>query len=282
VFLELDPRDFKDILPLYARAGMIFPLILAVVQRRQRGQVFVDDSTNPKSALIVNKSGFMQFVGTEVVDDRLISFLQSPTKSMPAYLLWYAPPLQIQKILDGLPYELVRRRERVRFTFHAKNIIDPVICPTGFTVQPLKQELIEKAGHFKLDIESRFWASAADFIEHGIGTCVIKDGEVVSLCYSACIAADFAEIDIITQAEYRGMGLAGIAARAFVAECLRRGIKPTWDCFIQNTPSLRLANSLGFTQSFVYPFYSFNVPLHVSVINTEAHPSSPSSTEADL
>ena len=281
MFFELDPSDFKIILPLYSRVATIFPLILAVVRRQQRGRVFVDDPANPNSALVVNNFGFMQYAGTKAVDDQLISFLQYPAQSMPAYLLWYAPPLQTQKILDELSHQLVRRRERTRFTFHAKTITGPVTCPTGFTVQSLNLELMEKTRHFKLDIDSRFWASAADFFEHGIGTCVIKDGEVVSLCYSACIVADVAEIDVITQTEYRGMGLAGIATRVFIAECLRRGITPTWDCFNRNTASLRLANSLGFTQSFVYPFYSFNIPLHVSTINIEARPPSRSSKEAD-
>lgn len=243
--------------------------MLAVVQQQQRGWVFVDNLARPISALVINNFGFMQLIGAKNSDNNLYEFFKSPTNSIPAYLLWYSPPLQIQKILDG--FNQVRRRERVRFVFKKKAFENPVECPAGFTVQRLNKESIEMAETLNLEIGSRFWASTNDFLEHGIGTCLIKDGHIVSLCYSACVVDNLAEIDVVTQEEYRGMGLAVIATQNFITECVRRGITPTWDCFINNTASMKLAVKLGFEEERTYPFYSFNTPLTLSANVKEDH-----------
>jgi RimJ/RimL family protein N-acetyltransferase len=264
VVFALDRNDFEKVLPLYKREGTIFPLILAVIQQKQRGWIFVDDLSHIASALVVTNAGFMQFVGADAFFAGVMEFFGSPNTNLPTYLLWYSPSSQIQKILDKFVPEHIRRRERTRFVFNKQNNIeDPVECPRGFKVQFIDKELIKKIEHFKLNIAPRFWVSEDDFLEHGIGACVMKDGEVVSLCYSACVVDNLAEIDVVTREEYRGRGLAVIASQNFILKCMQRGIMPTWDCFVNNTPSMKLACRLGFTQTLSYPFYSFNLPVNL-------------------
>ncbi|MEP6894767.1 MAG: GNAT family N-acetyltransferase [Chloroflexota bacterium] len=260
---ELPPHNFEKILPLYLSEEKIFPLILAVVRQKQRGWVFVNDSIQPASALVINNFGFMQFIGIKDIDDRLINFFGSPKASMPSYLLCYSPPPQIQKMLDDFPEQQVRRRERVRFAFNQPINRDKAKYPSGYEVQLLTEELIRITTHFQLDLGTRFWASTTDFLEHGIGIGVVKDGAVVSLCYSACVVDKLAEIDIVTQGQHRGLGLAKIAAQAFINECIRRGITPTWDCFTSNTASMQLARQLGFEETYAYFLYSFNLPINL-------------------
>jgi RimJ/RimL family protein N-acetyltransferase len=263
VIFELNKNDFIKILPLYLKEEIIFPLILAVIEQKQPGWVFVDNPTHPASMMVVTKFGFMQFAGTEGFGDSITKLFESPKTYLPSYLLWYSPPLQIQKILDRVTPEHVRRRERTRFIFKKQIIENPIECPAGFEVQWLDEELIKKTGRFKLDIGSRFWASTDDFLEHGIGACVMKDGEIASLCYSACVVNNLAEVDVVTQEEYRGMGLAVVAAQNFMSECMRRGITPTWDCFVNNTASMKLAVKLGFEKKQTYLLYSFNTPINL-------------------
>ena len=270
MFFELGMNDFKRVLPLYLREQTIFPLILAVVQQQQRGWVFVDDPDHSTCALVINNFGFMQFIGTGNFDD-ISEFFKSPKAFLPSYLLWYSPPLHIQKKMGGFAYEQVRCRERARFIFKRQTILNPLACPAGFTVQNLDKEWIKKTQNFKLDIGSRFWSSTDDFLNHGVGTCIIKDGKIASLCYSACIVDNLAEIDVVTQEEYRGMGLAIIATQNFITECVRRGITPTWDCFINNRASMKVAVKLGFEEERTYPFYSFNTPLTLPANVKEDH-----------
>jgi len=264
VFLELDPNDFKKILPLYLRERMVFPLILAVIQRKQRGWVFVDNPIQPTSVIVMNNFGFMQSIGTKGFNDNFNEFFKSPRPPIPSYLLWYSPHPKIQTTLDSFTSGQVRRRERAHFILKKTFVENPVLYPAGFVIRHLNKELLDNKLSLKLGISSRFWASKDDFIKNGIGICVMKDDEIISLCYSACVVDGLAEIDVISHENYRGMGYATLAVQSFISECVRQGVTPTWDCFVSNAASMNLATKTGFEQEQTYFFYSFNIPFDIS------------------
>lgn len=263
---ELKPEEFRRVLPLYEAAGVRLPLISAVVRRKQRGRVFADAREAPGAAFVINDFGFAYLLGAghEKFDAGLERLLSTPGALGPTYLLWYSPPAGWRARLDALGPDLVRRRERVRFEFReglAPWLGEPVECPAGFELRELTPGLVPATEKLGVQLASRFWASAEDFAENGLGVCLTEGDEVVSLCYAAAVADGLAEVDVVTQPEYRGRGLAGVVTRQFIKECLRRGVAPTWDCFDYNAGSLRLAGGLGFAELYRYPFYSFNVPV---------------------
>jgi GNAT superfamily N-acetyltransferase len=265
--VKLQPSEFQRVLPLYRTQAATFPLISAVIQGVQRGQVFSDERESPGSAIIVTHFGFAYFVGAdgnESFEAGLTSLLATGAALKPSYVLWYSPPVSWQARLDAAGTDLVRKRERVRFEFRDGRPSwpgGPAQSPAGFELKNLSADLIPKTEKFGVKLDSRFWASAADFVENGLGVCLVKDGELVSLCYAAAIVDGLAEVDVATEPELRGRGLANIVARQFIKECLARNIAPTWDCFTYNNESMRLALKLGFTAACTYPFYSFNVPV---------------------
>jgi RimJ/RimL family protein N-acetyltransferase len=265
---ELRPDEFQRALPLYRAAGARFPLISAVLRRSQRGRVFADAPAAPRAAFVVNGFGFACLLGgpAEEFDEGLGRLLAAPGALGTSYLLWYAPPEAWQARLDRLGPDRVRRRVRVRFEFlgdRAGWSREPEAPPPGFELRRLTPELLPATEKFGLDLASRFWSSAEDFAANSLGVCLTAGGEVASLCYAAAVADGLAEVDVATQAEYRGRGLAGFVTREFIRGCLRRGVAPTWDCFDYNAGSLRLAEGLGFAELRRYPFYSFNVPAAV-------------------
>lgn len=266
MIVALNEGEFPRVLPLYREVGGTFPLISAVIQKLQRGQVFVDERQSPRSALVVTDFGFTMFVGAEdneLLDAGLTDLFSRKNQLRPSYLLWYSPPIGWQKKLHALGPDLVRERERVRFEFRpdqADWLNTPVNAPTGLELRELTPGLIPKTEKFGVKLDSRFWSSAKVFSENGIGVCLMKDGEMVSLCYAATIADRLAEVDVVTDPEYRGRGLASVTARQFIKECLGRGVVPTWDCFAHNSGSMKLAAKLSFVAKRTYAFYSFNVP----------------------
>jgi GNAT superfamily N-acetyltransferase len=269
MMVELAPDDFLTVLPLYQSSELRFPLIAAVVRRRQRGQVFADHQRQPRSALIVNDFGFMFYVGghgDSEFDQSLGELFTSGSAIKPSYLLWYAPPQSWRQQLNALAPE-VRVRERIRFEFRGDRssyLNEDLVCPPGFEIRTLENELIAKTRKLGVDIDSRFYSSSEDLEKNGLSLCIVNDGEVVSLCYAAAISEGLAEVDVVTDEAFRARGLAQLVSRAFVRECLRREITPTWDCFAYNTSSIRLATKLGFREVARYPFYSFNIPLGLS------------------
>ena len=267
----LEPKDYASILPLYQDLESVFPLIGAVIQNQQRGQVFVDQPGSPASAVVITGFGFMSFLGTDQNEDfnsGLASLLADTTRIKPAYLLWYAPPAAWRQRLDALLPEPVRCRERARFEFRAE-LADFIHhgsrSPHGFELKRINEELLPKSEELGTNISSRFWSSGADFLKHGLGVGLVKDGKIVSMCYAACVDGGLAEIDIVTAPEYRGSGLGTLVARQFIKECLHDGVTPTWDCFTGNLASYKLAERLGFVSVRTYPFYNFNIPLKVDI-----------------
>ena len=257
-------QEYSEVLARYRAAGQVFPLILAVLEGSQRGQVFVSDKNS--AAFVVGNFGFSCLIEADEVDESfergLTELLASRGPVRPSYLLWYEPPPRWQTKLDAS--ESVKRRERVRFEFREEGVPylnETASCPARFQLQRMTPQLLTSAEKFGLGLESRFWSTTDDFIAHGLGVCLVKDGEVVSLCYGAAVAGGLAEVDVVTDAEFRGQGLGTIVAQEFNRLCLRNGISPTWDCFDYNTGSMKLAERLGFVEVRRYPFYSFNIPL---------------------
>jgi RimJ/RimL family protein N-acetyltransferase len=265
--IELEEDNFGKVLPLYQVGTGYFPLILAVIRQKQRGWVFTDNRDDPVSAMVITNFGFMHVTGTkpgEAFDLDLQIFLAAPEARLPSYLLWYSPPPEWQTRLDALTPDRIRRRERMRFVFdpsRAGYLAEPVQIPTGLDLRLLDDDLLAETAVFNLELGARFWSSPEDFMKNGFGVCLLRDGEIASLCYAACVVDGLAEIDIITREESRGQGLGAITAQYFIQECMRRGIVPTWDCFINNVASFQLAKRLGFEAKQPYFFYSFNVPV---------------------
>lgn len=263
--IELEPQAYKQVLPFYmAQKKSLFPLILAVIQNKQAGRVFVDDILNPSSVLVIHKFGFMQVFGVEGADRfdaDLADFFSIKREDVPSYLLWYSPPQRWQLKLDRLENGLVRKRERARFVYYEQSPDLWQDVSAGYDVQLLDKVLLKKTDDFNLNISSRFWSSVDDFLKNGVGVCLLQDNQIVSLCYSACIVNGMAEVDVITRDGYQGQGLATIVAQRFIQECVRKKIMPTWDCFMNNTASVKLAEKLGFSETETYFFYSFNIPI---------------------
>lgn len=266
MMVELRPSEFERVLPLYRDTGMTFPLISSVIQGDQRGQILANDLDELTGALVVANFGFTFFVGKE--DERfheeLIRLFGTGNELRPSYLLWYSPPETWHKVLDDVAPDAVKRRQRIRYNFskdHAGWMNEPVVSPPGFELKNLSFELLPKTEKFQLKLDSRFWTSADEVVNKSLGVCLVKDGEVASLCYAAAVVDGLAEVDVVTDNNFRGQGLATSVAREFINQCLSRGITPTWDCFDYNTGSVKLAQKLGFVEVTRYPFYSFNMPL---------------------
>jgi len=100
-----------------------------------------------------------------------------------------------------------------------------------------------------------YWGSVDNFNKNGIGFCVKDRERIISVAVSIFKSIEFAEIDIVTDAHYRGQGLARIVAEQFIDDCLAKRIQPRWDCDIDNNASIKLGNKLGFMNPQQYTVY---------------------------
>ncbi|MDU4752530.1 MAG: GNAT family N-acetyltransferase [Clostridium butyricum] len=108
---------------------------------------------------------------------------------------------------------------------------------------------------WSMDLCSQF-KDYKDYKLRGIGTAVLKDGEIVSGASSYTVYNGGIEIEIDTRRDERRKGLASVCAAKLILECLDRNLYPSWDA--QNKWSLALAEKLGYHFFKAYPVYEVN------------------------
>lgn len=233
-----------------------FPLIEAVRQGKQEGAVFNIDSS---CRLIVHKSGFAYLTHCHTTGKECILDFFHRQIQIPQYFHLYNPPAELYATIRTDNRFGIKYRKRAQFRF-LENQLHPgsrVIGSNGHFTAQIDAGNYEHHRPFELQLESRFWNSKNDFLDNGYGIFVYnREAVPVSLCYTACIVDHIAEIDIATLPEFRGKGYATLAALEFIRLSQSRNIHANWDCFIENTASLRLAQKLNFREMGTYHFLS--------------------------
>lgn len=263
---ELDSAAFPKVYPVFSRMKGVTP-VWAMLEGRCPARIFVDHPDHPASTFVWNDVRYKFLAGNaedhtfieslaELLDQRLLpEARQSHDPTLVFFLDSPAWQDRISRIVGGRAgIPLVRRRFSLDAArFQAGNWAARI--PAGFTVRPLDSETLALSPDL-VEMLTIFWRSPeAFFSSGGFGFCITDSNQVVSSCLSALIGVGQAEIDINTHDGYRQRGLATATCAAFIAHCLKNGLAPTWECWLDNTPSLKLAEKLGFRQPVDHPVY---------------------------
>jgi RimJ/RimL family protein N-acetyltransferase len=248
--VQLPPCQFPIVLPFVraSEAKSHMALVHTVLEGRQRGSIFVDDLAAPATVFVCPVSGFCFLFG-EAGSGCFERFLpQLLTEHLPEKGAVFATSTAWRETLDGL---LLRKVVRIGFEFHPSA---PVTAdteremPPGLTLEPMGASVLEKWSPGIDPWVVRIWGGPERFAASAFGTAVMRKGRIVSFCATGAIGGGEAEAEVGTVPELRGRGLATRAARAFVAQCRERGLRPAWNCVAGNAPSLALAWKLGFVE----------------------------------
>ncbi len=127
--------------------------------------------------------------------------------------------------------------------------------PRGLELRQIDVELLESGlahvDSVKDDILGG-WPSLDTFLERGFGITLLVESSVVSWCTAEYVSEDKCGMGIETIKEYEGRGFATIVASEFVRHSLTLGVRPYWDCWVSNKPSVRVAEKVGFTKAYDY------------------------------
>lgn len=256
---EISSKQHQYIIPLLGKYSD-YPVINAVIEGNATGRIFVDTPVDPESAYVLTKAGFSYLVGSpknfdfnlalkDLLNDQIFAKIKKtgdPTLIFyPLVDGWEAP---LKEILSGHEvYDIFRKQ----FAFHPEKFpgLDQQV-PAGFGLQPIDKNLLDKFG------ASMFpWESPQAFLEHGFGFWLLKDEQIACECSSVFVGGAAVEIHIRTDDNFHRQGLGTIAASAFIAECLKRGLHPNWECWWDNEPSVTLAQKLGFEAISNHPVF---------------------------
>lgn len=129
--------------------------------------------------------------------------------------------------------------------------------PEGYELRKIDEKLANDPSLQQVSEDfTKQFDSIDNYINKGIGYCIIHNGIIVCGASSYSIYNDGIEIEIDTHPEHRRKGLATVAVSALIIDCLERGKYPNWDA--ANTNSVALAEKLGYVLDKPYDAYYFN------------------------
>ncbi|MBA3536052.1 MAG: GNAT family N-acetyltransferase [Tatlockia sp.] len=258
--IRLDKNDFEQIYRLYLKTKFFFPLIASVLLDEQDGLVYVNNLSSPSQIYVEHSFGFSQIFG---------KFDEQFEQELERYLL-LDKSFNADKIRLYAPYPpdfIVKPHYKSLTSFRQRLVLG---SESPFDELPLEQSdkkiIVSGVNLANISIVenqfalvSRFWRNSIDFIEKSNAVVVYYDGEVASICYAAAQANNCVEIDVLTLPKYRDLGLAKKTVLCFINNCFELGLRPLWDCFINNPGSMMLSKSVGFNAfNDPYPFFTIN------------------------
>lgn len=245
---RLSTTEARRLLPRYLAEPAFFPLVAAVLEGRQDGVAWADDPADPRQAYVEHRFGFAQAFGeaSPAFEAALGAYLTDRRGFGAEKVRLYTPLLPA---CLAAPAFQPLRSERQRYRLASP----PAMAAPGDARPATLADTAELQARF--GIVTRFWRSAAEFIEGAHAQLIHREGRIAALCYAAATGGGRAEIDVLTDPSLRQQGLARQAVCAFIAACAAAGLEPVWDAFTNNLPSVRTALSLGFTPAG--PAYAF-------------------------
>lgn len=135
---------------------------------------------------------------------------------------------------------------------HIKGFLSTL--PEGYELKKVDKTIAyDKSFHEVSEAFTEQFDSIDDYLNRGVGFCILHEGKVVCGASSYSIYDNGIEIEIDTHPKYRRKGLATVAAAALILDCLDRGIYPSWDA--ANLTSVHLAEKLGYVMDDPYDTY---------------------------
>lgn len=269
---ELDKSQYERIYPILDKYGIKdYPVLTAIIDGNNRGKIFVDNIENPKTALVWAINCMYYFIGdcaNPEFNDYFDHFMTE--KITPESLSIGASAFvctllheedwkdTVENFFKDKDLDIGYRQD---FYFNKeKNYIKKIKdIPENCHIKKIDMDLIldDPDDIVREDI-CEFWYSVEEFLEKGVGFCVLEGERIVTSCFSCYAGRDGLDININTyDEEDRDKGYATLAASAFTDYCIANNIAFSWEAYDNNLASIALAEKLGFEKSKKYLCYEF-------------------------
>ncbi len=271
MFHTLETDRFYTAAPLFDELARYHLFCAGVLQGKYPGQIWVDDVSRPRSALLV-KDGFWAYLGGDAGNtafnqavragffDRQImgaksgGLLVSVTSDAWRETLAHLFP-------DRPPTALPRRHYVARLGAFKES----AAAPDGFTLHFIDEPLhtLPLPGDVQKVLDLRAGAQPPD--EAAFGYVALHDNRYAAHAVIDCIVDGGGDIGLFTAEAFRRRGLAAATAAATMAYGLAHGLSAIhWDSAAYNAGSIHTADKLGL--QFVLDHTQY-----VLVLNEQGH-----------
>jgi len=151
--------------------------------------------------------------------------------------------------------KLPKKRKRVFLVFEKLLTSNwQMNIPTEFEIRMITKDLLESPiGNIQsiTNEVTQCWYSVEDFLSKGFGFCIIQKKnrgkeKIQGWCTGEYFSKGNCGIGIETFRGHQSKGFATAMASVFINYCQKVGIKPHWNAYKNNFPSLRVAKKIGF------------------------------------
>lgn len=218
------------------------PVLWAVFQGRNAGRALVDNNRNP-SQCVVRTDAILTFASQQIDQAFLHESIAYIRETDALWLVW--PNTMVARVLPPDEPKVVERYEFYDYDYQSlMQAKRKQRLPDGFEIRPIDRNLLERC---EWGPEMEFYCgSGENFLENGIGLCLMRGEEIIVEAYASSLGDQMAEIGAITREAYRGFGYAPMACAFLMEACEQRGYHAYWSCDKDNPASIRVAQKLGF------------------------------------
>ncbi len=259
MMIELSSENLNQIKNLINHNTPNFPVVMAVIENRNPGKIWVDQLTNPTVCLVISNGGY-SFIGkqNEINTQMLLDMIEILKQNKPIKLIWKAGDIPISHFINAGFNPI----ERIQYHHETINNGDTshidLICkslPNDCTVKFINERLIKQSrwsSYIKL-----FYGSEDNFLKNGFGLALIKNDEIISEAFACYIGGNYVETGSVTDENLRGKGYATLIRAFFIKECLARSLIPISSCNVDNPASAKASLKLGFQEEMRYQFLMY-------------------------
>jgi RimJ/RimL family protein N-acetyltransferase len=225
------------------------PLVAQHVARTGYGSCLADRWPDPR-ALIVETGGNYTLAGNPAVldpadlADRVTGFVEAP----PAFL-----PLLRRAVDDVVEWPRVvfalTGPPRVSFGQREVRRLEP---GDADHLSRLSDELSWIA---------KTWGGPTGLSASGTAWGAFVAARLVAVACPFFVGGKYEDLGVVTEPEFRGLGLSSACAAGVCADVLRRGRTPSWTTSPDNAASLRVAAKLGFVLQRRDRLFAVRVPI---------------------
>lgn len=253
--IELDPSRYDAVRPLFPDLQFYPHLPFCVLERRQPGWVFVDDSDEPSAALVCHRIGYSYVAGRNESFAAWVGEQALNAVTCDALYLCSADEFWHERIpsLPGCQIDVLRVRSyRLdELAFHQARQGLPEE-PASCRLEPITTDMIATVQGLSC---LAFFETAETFAADGLGCVMLEGNELASSCVTSFVGDGTCDASLVTREAYRRKGHATLVSAAFIAGCLARGWEPIWHAEDSNVASNRIAKKLGYEQLGTFSQY---------------------------
>lgn len=248
--LQITPQQLTPtIVSLFDITKPTMPRAFNVLEGTASGQIFTDTLQNPTWAAVRDGAfGTLYFGGN--VHAKLFTELLDHCRQIgdTGFGCW------LDDELNGMIPPNADYDGRTLYYTERTHQTDPKPSAllSGYILAERDRALLKRSSEYQWNLE--IFGNEDTVLRETMGVVILHGDEIVCEAGTGAPTQGMIEIGVNTAESHRQRGLAFMACTQLIVQCEARGLHPWWDCAKQNTPSVQLAEKLGFVNKREYRY----------------------------